>query len=43
MKTYRCSNCGYKTKKDKRPDKCNYCGKNTMHEEEEIEDILKEA
>ncbi len=43
MKEYRCSLCGYKTKKEKKPEKCNYCGKNTINEEEEIEKILESA
>jgi len=27
MGTYRCNYCGYKTTKDFKPEKCNYCSK----------------
>jgi hypothetical protein len=27
MTTYRCNFCGYKTQKDTKPEKCNYCSK----------------
>jgi rubrerythrin len=27
MSTYRCNHCGYKVKKEKMPECCNYCGK----------------
>lgn len=44
MKTYICLICGYKTKKDKKPESCNYCGKKgVMKEEEDIEEILNSS
>jgi rubredoxin len=43
MKTYRCSNCGYKTKKEIVPESCNYCSKkDCMNEIESAERIVEE-
>ncbi len=42
MKTYRCSQCGYKTKKEIAPRDCNYCSKsNCMKEIEDADKILE--
>jgi rubrerythrin len=43
MKTYVCSYCGYKTKKDAKPDKCNYCSKKGgISEVESAEQLIEE-
>jgi rubrerythrin len=43
MGTYRCNYCGYKSTKDSRPAKCNYCSKSGgMVELESAEKLLEE-
>lgn len=43
MATYTCKFCGYKTQKDSRPEKCNYCSKKDgMSEVESAERLLDE-
>lgn len=41
MKSYRCSNCGYKTRKESPPRDCNYCSKpGCMKEIEDADKII---
>ena len=43
MQTYRCKYCGYKTQKEKRPERCNYCSKvDAMSEIQDAAKILDE-
>ncbi len=43
MGTYSCKHCGYKSTKEKQPDKCNYCSKSGgMQEIESAEKLLEE-
>ncbi len=42
MAVYRCSNCGYKTRKNSLPESCNYCSKKeSMKEIEDADRILE--
>jgi len=42
METYRCSRCGYKTKKEKQPENCNYCSREGyMKKIDDADSILK--
>ena len=42
MKIYRCTVCGYKTEKEKLPERCNYCsGIDCMREVEDAKKIVE--
>ncbi len=43
MKTYICLNCGYKTRKEQKPDRCNYCSKTGVIKEVEDADKILES
>lgn len=40
MKTFVCSNCRYKTRKEFLPESCNYCGKKGVMKEIESADKI---
>jgi rubrerythrin len=37
---YTCRYCGYSTEKSSKPERCNYCSKPGMEEEESADEIL---
>jgi len=44
MGTYRCNYCGYKTTKEKKPERCNYCSKSGgISEVASAEKLLEEV